>query len=386
MKTILIAKGGSVYRTRAAQHGNATGEQGETEGVIRHLLERNDINLVYFGAYRGEVPDGLTVIAPDIDRMNNQWALGSDQEDGFRNDNTTLAHLNPCAFIQTAGYSPTFSMINNPNGATVQSAAIRYTAPMHNALNHFKIPRIVINNDPRTYPRDQEMSKGWPHSKPAALLDQCDKNWNKIVGGTHYRCRSVHARCESWAYHEPSLVENSDMFPAIVLAHAHFKTGIKNGDQDAWDEVFPLPDGTQVYGEGWEHYHKYSSYIMPGKCKPENALVYLSNRTCCPVVSHTPGFYTGKPWVLMSRGCIPVLHHSYDPKYILLGKDSPMRIRKSGDFLSIANGLHRCKSEADSWREFWKIRLQPNWTLLDRLVDTIVEEKPISFETFGGYI
>lgn len=379
--TLLIAKGGSVFRTRDCTI--ASGEQGETEGVIRHLAQRNDIELVYFGAYRGDPL--CEVIQPCMEDLDES-TLAKHQKRNFEVDINALKDRKIIGFVQTAGYSPTFSMVDNPRNATVQAAAIRYTAPMHNVLNHFKIPRIVINNDPRTYPRDQEMSYGWDYSRPAALLDQCDKRWSRVVGGKHYSINSVHARAESWAYQLTR--ENQGLDPCVCIAHNHFTYGIKNKRPDygdAWRDVLrgELPPNFFVYGNGWEDW---DNVPWEGCVKPNEALDLFNMHVCGPVVSHTPNFYTGKPYVMMSQGCIPLLHKSYDPKCLFLREDSILRIREPGDLAKLSKKLWESESFRTDARILWETVLKPDWTLLDRLVDDLVAGKPIDQEVYGGYV
>lgn len=395
MKTILIAKGGSAYRTRAeAERSSAVGEQGETEGVIHHLLECTDINLVYFGKYHGEVPDGLTVIEPDLSAFRGSMLpLDSEQQHGFANDIKALKHLEPQAFIHTAGYAPTFSMINNPNFATVQQAAINYTAPMHNVLNHFKIPRFVINNDPRTYPRDQEMSKGWPYSRPRALLDQKEDSWSKVVGGVKYACRSVHARAESWCHHPQR--ENTGQVSTVVISHCHIGDGIRTrGREASWHNVLdgyePMPS---VYGKGWEWYDGPINY--KGILKPSE--VYDEFRDACttPVIAAVPGFYTGKPYVAISQGCIPLLYGdgvdpcTWDPKEMFSDLTSEYRIVKPGDYQRIVKQLRADTDLRAQMQRHWKNMCNPDWSLLDCLVEDFLNGMGIDTETwwdwYGGY-
>jgi hypothetical protein len=285
--------------------------------------------------------------------------------------------------VSTAGYSPTFSWIGNPKASQLQAVAIRYQAPMLNALERFKLPRIVINNDPRTYPKDQEMSYGWKYARPQALLDQCDDVSMRVVGGKTYRRVCLHARSESWAYHIPT--ENTDEVLCTAVHHAHIKDGCKTGSSQAWDAILK---GTTfpVYGKGWEKYEGYDPQRMPGCITPAEVREKLRISTCAPVVSNTPGFYTGKPYVLMSCGCIPILFgsrhsHTYDPKQLFLPFDSPWRVKRYGDMQKI---LERVHCEREELRAHWREVLQPDWKVLDEVVDKLLAGKFVDGE-YGGY-
>lgn len=390
-KTILIAKGGSVYRTRAlASTAPPTGEQGETEGLIRHLLIRDDINLVYFGKYRGEVPKGLTVVDSELVNVKSNFTLAKDQEIGFRIDIDAIEDFEPIAFIQTAGYSPTMSMIDNPRGATVQCAAINYTAPMLNIIEHFKLPRLVVNCDPRTYPRDQEMSMGWPYCRPAALLDQCYKTISKVVGSKKYTVRSVHARPESWGYHVRS--SNTDENDCVIVAHAHIKDGCKQKMRGvSWHNVLDGSD-YKVYGKGWEHYEGYNEDQFPGCIPPNEVYEKIRTHSFTPCVSAGHGFYTGKVYVAESQGCIPILYgdgsdpYTWDPLGLFIPLNSEIRIRKPGDLGRI---IRMQSGHLKEVRALWRERCRPHWNVLDNMINDLLSgldiKSPEWFELYGGY-
>jgi hypothetical protein len=299
-------------------------------------------------------------------------------------------------FINVAGYAPTFSHVDNPRGAAVQAAAVRYTAPMHNALNVLRIPRIVINNDPRTYPRDQEMSYGWDYSRPAALLDQRNGMTVGVVGGKKYVKHSVHGYCESWG-HVPELSNSLDI-AATAIAHAHLDDGIRSGDPSAWDIVLGggLPEGFRVIGRGWDHYHAYDPVLMPGPVRSTEVGPILAQAMCCPVVSHSPGFYTGKPYVCIANGCIPLLFgdgrhtHTYDPRGDLVPLTHHTRIRVKGDLKRISETFFSDREWYwETLKQFRQIFV-PRWDKLDQLVDDLVAG--VDWQTdrgwrerYGGY-
>lgn len=408
-KTIIVSKYGSVFRTRADMRGaTGVGEQGETEGILRHLLDRGDCDVLYFGAYQGEVLPGLRVVLSDRSPMKE---VGTDplcvtkemQVEGWLNDRENVsAELDgePVGLVCVNGYSPTFSHVHNPREATVQCAALNYAAPVLALCESFKLPRLCVNNDPRTYPRDQEMSYGWEWARPRALLDQWVNETRQVVGGRAYRRVSVHARVESWAYLPegglPWSQRNKDHVE--VIAHAHIQDGIRNGSVDAWDRVFDDAPPTRVYSRGWEHYPGYDSTPNVTFCGPVKDPIEIMDRSlCCPVVSHSPGFYTGKPYLLASRGCVPLLFggtrtqtqphsHTYDPEEFLLELDSSLRIECTGEFRAAFEEFTSDKTRYANMIDLFKLKLKPDYSRLDRLVDELLagtwQEDP---ERWGGY-
>jgi len=395
MKTLLIAKGGGVYRTRAeARKSSAVGEQGETEGTILHLLERRDVRLVYFGKYLGEVPRGLTVVQPHLQDLN-EMSTGAYQDECLAADVAELDEYAPfVGFVNVAGYSPTMSFINNPKQTTTQAACIRYTAPMLNAIQHFKLPRLVVNNDPRTYPKDQEMSMGWPWCVPAALLDQWAGTYSTVVGGVRYQRRSVYARAESWAVPDVFLGLEKTV-PCTCVAHAHIYDGCKQRKREqSWHAVLDDPNmgwlvehGFRLYGRGWARTPW--SYLSPGVIKPDEVRAVLGQARYCPCVSAGSHFYTGKPWVLMAQECVPLLYgdgtdpYTWDPYGKMVPLDDPWRVTKPGDLSRLS------KMGPDSQLERWRELLKPDFSLLDQMIDDLLDGETVGddrwHELYGGY-
>lgn len=405
--SIIVSKGGSCFFTREeARKTSSSGEQGETEGLLRHLLENPNLQVVYFGYYRGEVLDGLTVVEP-TSRGLDEWSLETEQEARFRQDEENLESVlegTPIAFFNVAGYAPTFSCIGNPKGVTVQQCNVLYTAPMLNAIRHFKAPRIVVNNDPRSYPKDQEMTLMWDEVRPAALLDQRNLDTSMVVGGRQYRRRSVWAKCESWAW----LPSSHDLFSSLgrefdcmIVAHAHMTDGTRQkGRNDTWqqilnprEDVIELRDkGMRVYGAGWTSYDEYDEVLMPGKIRPDEVINLMSNTFCCPITACGSLFYTGKPYLLLSCGCLPILYgdgidpYTWDPYGVHLPLSSDLRIFQPGDLKK------QVKYHVDNYTELlpmYRERFPKDFTVLDRLTEDLMQGRNWHsdewFHDYGGY-
>lgn len=387
MKTILICKGGSVWRPRASS--NARGEMGETEGIIRHLMEKygDDCRFVYYGAYQGEPP--CEAIYPNLVGLD-ELSSHKDQVVNFETDADRLERFLPIVgFINVAGYAPTSSFVNNPMSAQVQAAAVRYTAPMLMALKTFGIPRIVVNTDPRTYPRDQEMTWDSDWIRPRALLDQWEdvRTWNKTVGGQRYTVKALPAMVQSWA-HQLWNTNLNDGPPAIVQ-HAHVATGIKNGEQNAWQDIlFDPPHDLCVYGEGWEKskWYELKNVRFMGKVKADKVLEIFRSVRCSPVVSHTPGFLTGKPYVMYSQGCIPLLHRDYDRHGRIFPVEHPLRIKDSWMYKNTFNVLKRSDLTYGELMAEVQEYLQPDWAVLDALVEDLLQGKDLEDGRYGGFL
>jgi hypothetical protein len=420
-KVILIAKVGGVLHTREEQahRAGALGEQGDTEGVVRHLAERavrGDIRLVYYGQWRGRTPDGCELLQPTVDGLNDN-TTAAQQHERFMLDAKRLDDMlgpdEPVAFVNIAGYAPTSSLVANPQYATVQAASVRYVAPAVDCIARWRLKRIVINNDLRTYTRDQEMTWHSEHLVPVALLDQTSEptEYKTTIGGRKYLRRSVYSKAEGWAYHLPCSFmgeqqDNTDETPVTLIAHCHVHTGFKEPgrDQSFWrllsdgqgwavdPELLQL--GLRVHGAGWEHYSGYDPAVMTGSITPREVYDVLWKSTCCPCVAPGKGWVTSKPYVLMSQGCIPILFGDGEDDFTWdrVGDYAPLRDfddykRASwpGELARIAKALQANDHLRWELREWWRERLQPDFTLLDSLIDDVLDSRPISWERYGGW-
>lgn len=407
-KVLFVCKGGCVFRAKDAQSGaSPVGEGGETEGLMRHLVAAfPDVRVVYHGQYRGTLPDGIEGFAPEIGDLTEN-SSGSEQRECSRIDYLRMLDLlgddEPVGLLNVAGYAPTFSHIDNPNHAAVQAAAVRYTAPMIELLSRFSLPRLVINNDPRTYPRDQEMSfgsyrPGWEHVRPCAMLDQWTRTRDVkgVVGGREYVKRSVYGHCESWSHLDAYHSEQRE--PCVVLAHAHVVDGMRSGDVAAWEACLGDVEGIDVYGRGWEEIADQlpnTDVTIRGPCKASEVGQLLAGYMCCPVMTHTPGFMTGKPYVLMASGCVPLLFgpyeghldRTYDQEGMLVPTDSRWRITHHG---ALRRLVHEIQSESyENQVAIWQDRVRPRFGLLDQMVGELLDGRdPRSarwHEDYGGY-
>ncbi len=404
MKHLLITKTGGPFFTRAeAARASSSGEQGESEAIINHLLKRKDFQLVYYGIWRGDLPEGLIHIDPDVSGLD-ELCTEKKQEQRWTNDIQALrdiSNFNPFAYINIAGYAPTMCTVGNPKGIQCQASGIRYVAPVLNACRVFGMPRIVINNDPRTYPREQEMTLCWPECVPAALLDQVEQDVETVIGGRKYLRRSVWARAESWCTH-PTILEDKSV-DVTCIAHAHIKDGCKQRNRnESWKTLLApaedieklFLDGFRIYGKGWERYDWYDQELMMGVITPAMVMEKLAAATCCPCVACAPGFYTGKPYVLVAQNCIPILYgdgvdpYTWDPFERFLSFNSKYRASKPGDLLRIVELLKDPQiyyEQLTTWVELCK----PHWELLDDCVSELLDGADVTSpswrERFGGY-
>jgi hypothetical protein len=125
------------------------------------------------------------------------------------------------------------------------------------------------------------------------------------VGGKKYNRVSYYAYAESfgWLPHRP----NQKKRDVVIVAHSHFDDGL--GSAATWPDLEWLLYSTDcvVYGKGWENTEwaqRYPDKFL-GPVKPLEVLDIVNEAKVSYVCDHTPGFKTGKPYVLTSQGCVP---------------------------------------------------------------------------------
>lgn len=371
---ILVNKYGMTFYTRDAAQ-NPGGEQGETEGIIRHLIAQGH-DVVYYGPTRGDMP--CKTIAPMTRGLDTDCAIGEQEAQWEEFDKPELERHGPFdVLINVNGMPPTWSIVDNPNFARVQTFSIGRCAPVLYFLKHFKVPRIVVNNDPRAYTRDSEMSSIIPECRPAALLDQCSGEHTSVIGGKRWKRVSHYAHAESWGYLGDPLPFGTKQDLIGVISHAHVTTGIKKSSFEPWHALLGKSQ-IPVWGKGWED----QGFIHRGILRANEVIEKFSSFAASPVVSHTPNFYTGKPFVILNAGCVPAIYGrgeagTWDPHERYLPLDSVLRVQTYSDLQSFA--LNACEGVLQEMREVFK----PNFSVLDQCVEAF--EKNSKENGFGGY-
>lgn len=387
MKTILVTKYGMIFRSGKTI---AIGEQGETEAMMRHLIDR--VNVVYFGQWRGPPIEGVTTVESHIKDMDN-LSTADQQRAGFDRDIEALSGYDVCGFIMSCGYAPTASMIDNATGSGVQGAGVRMCAPALNVVDVLDVPRLCINTDPRTYPREQEIIH-MPKTMPASLLDQWGRElWQKIAG-IALRRKSVYAAIETWA--DLPVAENTHEVESVVVSHCHVRDGMRAGSalEDAWEEILSGTNA-QVYGRGW-----YLTNIprvlgeerFMGGVEPGRVMALLSQATSGPIVSHTPRFYTLKIKTYAASGCVPLLWsngpHAYDQVHRYVPRDHYLRFHSAEELREKTRELHEDPLLRNGMLEFLDDALKPRWNVLDSMIDDLLKgrERGESWIVdYGGY-
>lgn len=399
--TILISKTGAVGYSREyslahrSKKAASAGEQGTTEAVLRHLGGRGDLRVVYFGQWRGVLPDGIKYVEADVAGLND-LTTAREQKERWANDMAKLRPFNPKLFITIAGYASNTSWIDNPLCNATQACAVRYTGPLLNVIQKLKLPRVLIVNDIRNYPKEAELTWGWEWLRPIACLSQREKDWSRIITGKRWNIREVYSAAEHWRdFHRAEPIPKD--LSCVVCGHAHIGDGKRLKTHDAaWRTILggKLPKDLRIYGQGWEHFSDYDPKLMPGLVSPAE-VEKLFARSKTTVVTITGGeLYTNKARFALAQNCLPLFYgrgepHTMDPLGKYLPLDSPFRIGDKDDLMFLVNHFGSCEtSRQDLVDKLWKLT-EPNWSMLDDCIDKIIAG--VNYDTdwwwnkFGGY-
>jgi hypothetical protein len=396
---IIVTKLGAVLRT--TDSGSAPrGERGETEGLIKHLVDEGH-DVLYFGRVEGRLPPEVRVVVPHTDGLD-PYSPAQLQYDMWQLDAEAVASQGFCdvsCYIQVAGSTASF-MIDSPTYCTPRQIDVARTGPAKALAHRWKIPIIMVNNDPRTYPREVEMGTCWPEIAPVALLDNWANAKKRTIGGTQFEQRSVHAWSESWGVF-PAIEKTTRSTFAVICAQAHLATGVREeGRRQGWETCLSgaLPDceDFQVYGDGWDSLWKvhdrlvlYGDKFHPPVGGIEAMQLYAGARFS-PCVGYEQN-RSGKAYMIVAAGCVPRLYgdgqdpHTWDRDGLVVPLDHPSRITSSQWHVDPIN-----ETEWQTWRDEMRYRLVPRWDVLDAcLADLdmglLTSDRDLWHERYGGY-
>jgi len=410
--TIIVTKMGSICYTAeyTKNHRNkkkaVKGEQGTTEAVVHHLLSL-DLNVIYFGQWRGDLPSGLIYVPSNI-VGHKDTTTAEQQKTNFLMDiwamDAVLAELGgakPVAFVAIAGYASNIATVDNEWCITCQACAVRYTGPSINIMKHYNLPRITICNDTRNYPNEGEVaSEGWEMLRSVALLSQRERYWIKPLQYERWFVDEKYAAAEHWRLFDERAgsTTTKKTVDCQIVGHAHMKDGKKlKGYDEAWQSILAgrLPERLRVYGLGWEHFSMYDAgsdeNIFPGIADMKEVFA----RSKCTIITMTGGeLYTNKARFALSQNCLPLFYgrgedYTMDPlgKYVDL--DSGWRITDPGDLKKKVDLI--CKNELARQRmidKLWDLT-SPDYSMLDECIHDLVCGAPFDMdwwrEKYGGY-
>jgi hypothetical protein len=412
MSVVILSKSGQSLTTRASGRKNPRGEQFGTEDLVRHLVEVGH-QVVYFGL----VDEGLAtqyVVRPDTKGIDS-FMTNREQQERFNADAERLRAalhsagwdgVKPPLWIEVCGMPASCSFVNNPRGISPQMSSMRYTAPMLGCMLLMKSPRISVVADVRSYPRDAEMSDGWPQLRPAALLDNYVDGPREVstqIAFLPYLRRSVNSRSYSWAYlewREPSL---DPKWLVGGVSHCHIATGFrKRRRAEAWDTIlgphgelfsYLTPGRCVMRGEGWEEWwgaRGFGRSVFPGPTDWCGVQETLLSSVISPVVAPDDHFVTNKPYIIAAHGCIPVLAsgcpHEWDPGQDVVTSDT-LRCKNWRDAAWWAEQEVTDRAE---YLESLRCTMVQDFSIMDSLIedyerDLLSRDKQEWWNRYGGY-
>ena len=393
MYTIAFMRTGQVLRLGASVFkASSVGDQRDAAGLLEYLCTK--YRVVVFGQtrdteeFKTKHPNAdVHFIRPDVtqvDGLSSEKGMIAACGDSIEE----LRSFEPRVCVNVCGASATCTWPGNPRGVFTQCWIAKYVAPAVHAMQFLKLKRICTNNDPRNYPKEAEMSYGWEHVRPVAMLTQETRTFNRTTWNKNYLIHARYARAENWWSYGLSYapIDCDRPMTCTAIAHSHMNDGrLKKGRNEAWETILKNFKDVDVFGKGWEtfsqddHFH---GAIRPGKVDK------LLRRTVCgPIVPCADGFATGKLRVYVLAGAAPLLYgrgeyltYDRDERYVSL--DDPFRITDD-----LERAIELCHDE--TLRKEYVTRLrrlsEPDFTLLDECIEHFINDGEEDYEKYGGY-
>lgn len=398
MTFVVMRTGSPIYFND--QQG-ARGDQ-DTVPIIQYLLDAGH-DIVLFGPWRGELPEGLRGVFVDTSLFNEK----SSREEILEAIDPAVEQLrqyDPKFCLEFWGPPPTWSCPWNPNGARVFGFGTRYSLPMLYAIEQLQLERYGIVTDPKCYKRDLEMATMWRHIEPRAVLSQEERTFKRETQGVKYTCHIKYAACEFWLTRGMERLEPVPKeFPCGIAANTHIgKTGLSTFIDrfPLWREILDdCPDGTALCGTGWPeaftHQTDAERFNFFGELPTMGDVLDLLNRCVGgPMIPQWPGFNSTKPRLYALANCVPMLYGNGKQKYTY---DRDERITPLTSMWRWPNGLDLFKlgmgwQGTNEYLEYILERTEPNFSMLDDLIDggyaggyRGASNKDAWIKKFGGY-
>ena len=355
----------------------------DTDPLIRYLALRDDINVVYFGVIRNakDLPENVSVINVPVQHID-YLLTGRDIEKIWADSLHELREMNPVGCIEMFGATPSWSWVDNPNGAMTQDFAVKYSLPPLWAMHKLDIPRYGVVTDPKCYKRDLEMVSCWKNIVPRAVLSQEDTVIKRKMNGYPVEIEAVYAACEFW------LTTGFDQYSHrgeghVVCANTHHKA-YKGREELWWEILMRCPEATKLCGQGWDKIsvpnHVTNCGIMPDL---EATLAFIRSGEEGVCIPQKPGFNTTKPRLYALQNTVPRLfgngkhEWTYDRDERILPLNHPARFDSGQPY------------DHDEVIQMILDKTTPDFSKLDRLIDSILDGRDHTTaewrQEFGGY-
>lgn len=390
--TVVVIKSGSPCYVGGT--GTARGDA-DTPAIIEHLVERGDLDVVFFGAFRGEIP-GCRVMDPDLRGIFDPrivFASDADKiDERCKPYVDELRELGVACYIDSTGPEVSWSWPKNDQGASLMISSARYGGPAKRLMHLVPSHRICVVTDPKCYPRDGEFARMWPSLLPHAVLSQEQRVFDRRVSYVDYKIHTVRSGAEYWLTHRMEPIQNTGEWQVVVAANTHVTDprvgghGKRPQESDRallWEEVLSRCDSsnTRICGSGWDKtaaYERDPAMFVGILPTMQDVREFLSTGVCGPMITQRKGFASTKPRLYALSGSVPRFAGDYDCDAVLLPQDHPARWgHQSYDIVETL--------------ELILERTRPNFSLLDRVVDECVAGRctwpdPAWLATFGGYV
>lgn len=402
---IMFCKTGSVLRLgETANSASPVGDQRDALGVLEYLLDAGHDVCVFGVVHNPENymhRPNFHCIIPDVRDLDTD-SLIKTVDEKYEEAAQKLIAWKPDVCVNVGGMTPTTSYLGNPWMTSTQCFAIKYVGPALYALQKAQIPRVLIINDPRNYPREQEMTF-WEYNRPVAVLSQEETSFDRTIKSKKYKVLTAYAAAENWwSYGMDEINPNSNTrhHDCLIIAHSHMRDGrLKKGRDNVWVDI--LGDcnfNFTLFGKDWEYFSKYDKTKMLGPCKPGEVHEFLRNTKMGPMIPCAHGFNTGKMRMYAINGALPLLYGrgeylTYDLYQHYIALTSNLRFTTTEDLRSLIDRWSKDDEGRAAVVEMLQELTRPNFKKLDSCLNEISlmqdwENTTLKREwinAFGGY-
>jgi hypothetical protein len=380
-----------VMRTGSAWHLDEKGLTPEGEGkdsmaVIRALKSRG-YDVILAGRLRGRV-EGCRHVDWNVKHGDVYWHHKKECTAECDRVVEELRPMNPQVCVNVVGQCPTLSDVNNDRDVIVQDFSAKYVLPGLRIVQDLALPRICVVNDPRQYPRDQEMNY-WKHVVPAAVLSQERRIFPRKILDCRYEINTAAAGCQNWWSLGEEQLRSSRQMEVMVIAHSHFRDGRVNKKRaEVWAWILKdMAHRYVVYGKGWDGWgDEYPGFVKPGEVLP-----LLRTAVCGPMIPIYEGFVTAKLRQYALSGAVPLLYGrgvewlTYDKQEHHVAHDEELRFCNPRERDNLIQRALRDSLWAKNWCDEIVSRTRPDFSMLYVAVDALAEGRR-DVANLGGYV
>lgn len=386
--TIVVTKTG-----QAINMDDGVSPRGEldTPPLLRWLGSRDDINVIFLGHVRGDVPDNIAWFnfdskhIVDMDDVKERCDPVIDE---------VLSICIPLFVLNSTGCAFTWC---SPDGTNeLYQSTIAYSSCPTYLMSRIG-PRVCLVTDPKCYPIEGDITLRYDgRLRPVAVLSQEDVVFPKSIRKQKYEVHGVYSGCENWLTWEWEQIKRDKIVDVAICQNGHFKDTRTNPKRytfsraEEWETILEHSDrsNTQLCGKGWNTDADWYHGVLKHTLEVRHFLAEGERGTMLPQKN---GFMTTKARILALSNCAPCFYGAgnedtrfvYDAHERVLPFDHEARLPHGRSIVE-----HRLFDHSAVIEEVLE-KTTPDFSKLLKLIDAFIDG-PVFDEAwvkeFGGYV